>query len=51
MQDGSKLTVSVGYKKADKSILTMGMEKLSDQESLKSWKEFWGEYLKTYEMN
>jgi uncharacterized protein YdhG (YjbR/CyaY superfamily) len=46
LQDGSRVTITVGTKTADKSILTMSNEKLNIREDIESWKAFWKDYLK-----
>lgn len=46
LKDGSKITITVGLKSEDKSILTFSNEKLKDQDAIKSWKAFWKDYLK-----
>jgi uncharacterized protein YdhG (YjbR/CyaY superfamily) len=46
LKNGLKITASVGYKAADKSILSLTTEKLPDQNSIKEWKDYWTNYLK-----
>jgi|GEM_PF-377509 len=46
LQDRSKITITVGTKTADKSILTFSNEKLKDQDAIKQWKTYWKDYLK-----
>jgi uncharacterized protein YdhG (YjbR/CyaY superfamily) len=46
LQDGSRVTITVGTKTADKSILTFSTEKLKDQDAIEHWKAYWKDYLK-----
>ncbi len=46
LKDGSKITITVGFKSEDKSVLTFSNEKLKDQDAIESWKAFWKDYLK-----
>lgn len=46
LQDGSKVTVTVGPKSAEKSTLTLQNEKLKDQDAIEQWKTFWKNYMK-----
>ncbi len=46
LKNGLKINVSVGYKAADKSILSLTTEKLPDQSSIKEWKDYWSNYIK-----
>jgi uncharacterized protein YdhG (YjbR/CyaY superfamily) len=45
LQDGSKVTITVGTKTADKSILTFSNEKLKSQNAIDQWKAFWKNYI------
>ncbi len=46
LQDGSKVTITVGAKSAEKSILTFSNEKLKSQNDIEPWKAFWKDYIK-----
>jgi len=46
LKDGSKITITVGLKSEDKSMLTFSNEKLKDQDAIEPWKAFWKDYLK-----
>ncbi len=46
LADGSKVTITVGKKSEEKSILTFSTEKLKDQDEIEQWKEFWKDYIK-----
>lgn len=45
LQDGSKVTITVGTKTADKSILTFSTEKLKDQDAIEQWRTYWKDYI------
>lgn len=46
LRDGSRVTITVGTKTADKTILTFSTEKLKDQDAIEHWKAYWKDYLK-----
>ncbi len=46
LKNDLKIVASVGYKSADKSILSLTTEKLPDQDSIEDWKNYWSNYLK-----
>jgi uncharacterized protein YdhG (YjbR/CyaY superfamily) len=46
LADGSKVTITVGKKSEEKSILTFSNEKLNNQDAIEQWKEFWKDYIK-----
>lgn len=46
LKNGLRIVASVGYKTADKSILSLTTGKLPDQDSIKDWKNYWSNYLK-----
>ena len=45
LADGSKVTVVIGDKGADKALLAINHEKLSDKEAVDRWKSFWKDFL------
>lgn len=45
LMDGSKVTITVGTKSADKSILTFSNERLKNQDAIEPWKVFWKNYI------
>lgn len=45
LQDGSKVTVTVGTKTAEKSILTFSNEKLKSKDDIEPWKSFWKDFI------
>jgi uncharacterized protein YdhG (YjbR/CyaY superfamily) len=47
LQDGSKVTVTVGAKTTEKSILTFSNEKLKSRDDIEPWKTFWKAFIKS----
>ncbi len=45
LQDGSKITITVGAKTPEKSIITFSNEKLKRQDDIEPWKVFWKDFL------
>ena len=45
LQDGSKVTVTVGTKTAEKSNLTFSNEKLKNKDNIEPWKVFWKNFI------